>query len=185
MPSRRYASAIVLRPLYKRFPEHRAKFQYAGLALSVLGILLSGFVTAPWQLLITSGLLYAIGAGSVYLPAVVLVFEWFAQKRGLAAAIVYSGTGVGGALIPIIIRSLLNRFSYKAACTSLALGYGLLGAISIHFIRERTPVQRNFRDFSQRDGSRRQPAYSFLRKRSFYAFTVCCEHVLIQMLENI
>jgi hypothetical protein len=73
-----------------------------------------------------------------YLPAATLLFQWFQEKRGLAAGIVFSGTGrlsimhlnttllaylghkgVGGATWPFIMQSLLNHFGYQAALISL------------------------------------------------------------------
>ena len=38
---------------------------------------------------------------------------------GFAAGIMYSGTGIGGAIFPFLMQGLLNRFSYKAAVISL------------------------------------------------------------------
>lgn len=70
-----YMSAAVLGPLFQRFPSHRRTLQYAGLLVSVAGVVGSAFVTAPWQLVVTAGVLYPIGGGLYYLPAAILLFE--------------------------------------------------------------------------------------------------------------
>lgn len=54
-----------------------------------------------------------------YIPAAILLFEWFAAKRGLASGVMYSGTGLGGATFPFIMQALLDRFSYRDAMLSL------------------------------------------------------------------
>lgn len=60
-----YISAIVISPACTRYPEHRALAQYLGLALSVVGIAGSAFVNKPWQLLVTIGFAYPLGASMV------------------------------------------------------------------------------------------------------------------------
>lgn len=72
-----------------RYPEYRSAIQHVGCLLSALGILLSGFATRPWHLVVTSGFLYPVGGAMVYLPAATLLFEWFQQKRGFANGIMY------------------------------------------------------------------------------------------------
>lgn len=58
-----YMSAAVLGPLFVKYAEYRARLQYFGLLLSVTGVITSAFVTAPWHLVITAGVLYPIGGG--------------------------------------------------------------------------------------------------------------------------
>lgn len=105
----RYITAILITPSVTRYPEYRAAIQYSGCLLSAVGILASGFVTQPWHLVVTSGLLYPVGGAMVYLPAATLLFEWFQQKRGLANGIMYSGAGKA------IYSSGLPRFASPLA----------------------------------------------------------------------
>jgi hypothetical protein len=79
-----YVAAPVVGPLYARYPEHRAKIQYAGLLLSVAGLFGTAFVTKPWHLLITAGFMYSIGACTYYFPAATLLFTWWQRRRGMA-----------------------------------------------------------------------------------------------------
>lgn len=141
--------------------------QYIGQAISTLGILLSGFATQPWHLIPTAGIMYPIGASAVYLPATTLLFEWFARKRGLANGLMYSGTGLGGAILPLVIQALLAKYSYKAAVVSLALGCGLLAFVSIYFIKERVPIPRYSRTAVRR---RNKIPLNFIRSAAFWAF---------------
>lgn len=68
-------SAAVLGPLFQRFARHRRALQFAGLALSVAGVIGSAFAARPWHLVVTAGILYPIGGGLYYLPAATLLFE--------------------------------------------------------------------------------------------------------------
>ncbi|KAL7004056.1 hypothetical protein EMMF5_006385 [Cystobasidiomycetes sp. EMM_F5] len=162
-----YIAAIAIGPFYTRYPEYRAEMQYIGQAISTLGILLSGFATQPWHLIPTAGIMYPIGASAVYLPATTLLFEWFARKRGLANGLMYSGTGLGGAILPLVIQALLAKYSYKAAVVSLALGCGLLAFVSIYFIKERVPIPRYSRTAVRR---RNKIPLNFIRSAAFWAF---------------
>lgn len=80
----------------------------------------------------------------------------------------YSGTGFGGAVFPYIMYALLTNFSYKTAVLSLAIGYGILGGIALHFIRERIPVPKR-----REQAPKYHVPTSFLRKQHFYAFCGC------------
>lgn len=53
------------------------------------------------------------------MPAAILLFEWFQQRRGMASGIMYAGTGAGGTVFPFIVQALLRAFGYKAAMISL------------------------------------------------------------------
>jgi hypothetical protein len=85
----RYVSAILITPIYTRYPRSQKPIMHTGCILSAAGILLSGFATKPWHLIVTSGFMYPVGGAMVYLPSATLLFEWFQQKRGLANGIMY------------------------------------------------------------------------------------------------
>ena len=90
-----YLGAAIIGPLLARYPQHRAAMQYLGLALSVSGIIAAAFATKPWHLVLFAGIMYPIGACTYYMPAATLLFTWWQRRRGFAAGIMYSGTGVG------------------------------------------------------------------------------------------
>lgn len=77
-----YITAVLIGPVFTRWPQHRAKIQYAGLMLSASGIVASAFATKPRHLVITAGLMYPLGGCTYYLPAATLLFTWWQQKRG-------------------------------------------------------------------------------------------------------
>lgn len=77
---------------------------------------------------------------ALYLPCATLLFEWFYLRRGLASGIMYSGTGVGGAIFPFLVSGLLSRFGYKAMMVSLGIGFALINGTALIFIKRRVPL---------------------------------------------
>jgi hypothetical protein len=135
-----------------------------GRLISTIGVIASGFVTEvsdpaaigrdypaesgacahdpqPWHLVITFGLLYPFAAAT-YLPCATILFEWFSARRGLAAGIMYAGTGVGGTIFPFLISGLVGRFGYKPAMVSLGIAYGVLLTVALIPIKRRIPIVR-------------------------------------------
>lgn len=49
-----------------------------------------------WLLILLQGVCFGIGGGTLYWPVMVLVSEWFVQRRGLAGGIIFAGSGIGG-----------------------------------------------------------------------------------------
>ncbi|CAK5074770.1 unnamed protein product [Meloidogyne enterolobii] len=61
-----------------------------------------------------------IGFGFIYLPAIVIVSQYFEAKRALATGIAVSGSGVGTFLIPLLSKYLIESFGWKIAIYCLA-----------------------------------------------------------------
>lgn len=79
---------------------------------------------------------------ATYLPCSTLLFEWFYVRRGLASGVLFAGTGLGGAIFPILVSSMLSRFGYRATMISLGLGFLILGGISLVPVKRRIPYTR-------------------------------------------
>ena len=70
-----------------------------GTGIMTLALLLASFNNRIWQLYITQGIMYGIGASLVYYPAVGAPSRWFETRRGLALGLAMSGVGVGGMIL--------------------------------------------------------------------------------------
>lgn len=125
--------------LFQAFPHYSRQFQIIGLTVSTAALIGSAFVTQASHLVITFGVLYPF-AGALYLPCATLLYEWFHQKRGLANGILFSGTGVGGTVLPIVISALLNGVGYKATMLALGIAFGVSNLVAMVFIKRRVPL---------------------------------------------
>ena len=152
-----------------------------------IALVASAFVTKPWHLILTIGILYPFGGGesclhlaartplmsAAYMPAAILLFEWFHAKRGLASGIMYAGTGAGGAIFPLIVSALLKGVGYKATMIGLGVGSLIIGNTCIFFIKRRIPLPSARTDGTPAHGlaerRHKKVDWSFMKRRTFFA----------------
>jgi len=86
-----------------------------GAGLLGLGLVLSSHVQQVWQLYVTFGLLVGAGVSTFYVPLTVLAIKWFEGRRGMAAAVVSAGNGLGILVLAPLTRWLINEFDWRVA----------------------------------------------------------------------
>ena len=86
-----------------------------GGALLGLGLVLSSQVSEAWQLYVTFGVLVGAGVSAFYVPLTVLAIRWFDDRRGMAAAIVSAGNGLGIMALSPLSRWLINELDWRSA----------------------------------------------------------------------
>ena len=84
-----------------------------------------------WQLILLQGVGVGIGGGIVYMPVVKLLPEWFSERRGLASGIIFSGTGVGGFVFPLVLNALLNKVGLRWTLRIWAISTTLFSAVAM------------------------------------------------------
>ncbi|KAG9082244.1 hypothetical protein FS749_007009 [Ceratobasidium sp. UAMH 11750] len=134
-----YLTSVVIMPMLSRYPHQRRNLMRFGVLLCCVSLLGAAFATQVWHLILTQGVLYSIGATILYFPVQVYLFEWFDKRRGLANGIIFSGTGLGGVVLPFIVETLLNRYGLKITFISLAIGYAVLLSSVLPFVKGRLP----------------------------------------------
>ena len=77
---------------------------------SVVG---ASFAEDVAHLMITQGVLYGIGGAVMYAPFVICLGEWFEKRKGLAFGLLWAGTGISGACVPLIMEFGLNAFGFR------------------------------------------------------------------------
>jgi MFS family permease len=75
------------------------------------------------------------------LPCVVLVSNWFVDRRGTALGILLTGTSVGGVVIPPMATPLIERFGWRPAMMLLSLIIWLILAPAIFFFVRSRPAE--------------------------------------------
>uniref|UniRef100_A0A915MCA6 Major facilitator superfamily (MFS) profile domain-containing protein n=1 Tax=Meloidogyne javanica TaxID=6303 RepID=A0A915MCA6_MELJA len=79
-----------------------------GAIIASLSFILSTFSPNIFVYYFVYGILGGIGFGFIYLPAIVIVSQYFEAKRALATGIAVSGSGVGTFLIPLLSKYLIE-----------------------------------------------------------------------------
>ncbi|KAI8319687.1 MFS general substrate transporter [Martensiomyces pterosporus] len=115
-----------------------------------LAFILASFSTQVWQLVLTQGVMYGAAASFPYILGVTVPMQWVKKRRGLALAIVYMGSGLGGMWISVLTRACIDSVGRQwsnriLGCIMVALGVGLSP-----LIMSRCPAKRPERilDFS-------------------------------------
>ena len=138
--------------LLQRFPLRRRHCAVVGLFTMIIGLVASSFATRVSHLILTQGVLYAIGGSMLCTPTIIFLDEWFIGRKGLAFGVMWAGTG----------NHPLIRIKLKTSSDYLRLQWGLhtlldeLGSQQVlfqyhatrmvhHPLSSRRPVRYTFR----------------------------------------
>ena len=97
----------------QRWPTRRLLITVIGLAFILIGLVSASFARHANDLVITQGAIYGFGGALLYQPFVFYLDEWFIARKGLAFGILWAGTGVGGAVIPLIMNWCLDTYGFR------------------------------------------------------------------------
>ncbi|HKP06740.1 MAG TPA: MFS transporter, partial [Microbacterium sp.] len=108
------------------------------LMLIAAGAALTVFVTAPWMLLLTWGLLIGLGTGSMALVFAATVTDtWFAKRRGLVSGVLTAGSATGQLIFLPIIAVAAEDFGWRVASLIIASGALLVVPLVLALLRDR------------------------------------------------
>ncbi|KAI1756905.1 major facilitator superfamily transporter [Xylaria castorea] len=127
-----------------------------GIFLIGLAQILAGFaVKSVPGLFVTNGVLLGLGYGLTFIVTSSTPAQYFSKKRGLANGIVFSGGGLGGAVLSLALDPLIRKAGPAWAFRFLGLSTLATGLPAAWFLKERTTVRRGgfvewrlFKDFS-------------------------------------
>ena len=91
------------------------------------GTFLSIFMTTPWQLFLTWGLMVGIGsgAGAVGMAAAV-ANRWFARRTGLAMGLLTAANAAGQLIFLPLIAWLASRYGWQAVAIAVTVAVGVM-----------------------------------------------------------
>jgi OFA family oxalate/formate antiporter-like MFS transporter len=101
------------------------------------GIILSSFVSTPYAMVLTFGIIAGLGMGFAYASATPSAIKWFeAKKKGLIAGIVVAGIGLSSVYMAPLTNYLLKNYSTQNT-------FLILGIIAIIFLTIFASIIRN------------------------------------------
>ncbi|KAI7875613.1 MFS general substrate transporter [Lichtheimia hyalospora FSU 10163] len=81
--------------------------------MCVLGLMLASITNEVYQLYLTQGVIFGLGASLLWYPCMRRPMEWFKKKRGLAVGITLSGIGIGGLILSNIASAAIASVGYQ------------------------------------------------------------------------
>jgi len=119
------------------------KFPLKNLMLFGCGLLSGGLIlhatTHSEFAVYAARIMMGVSLGFVgVLPTVVLVSNWFVERRGTALGILLTGTSIGGTVIPPIATPLIESFGWRTAMVALsAVTWAVLAPAIVFLVRSR------------------------------------------------
>ncbi|KDN64501.1 putative major facilitator superfamily transporter [Colletotrichum sublineola] len=137
-----YLSGPLVIGLLRLFPRESRHAPILGLIVMCVALAASSFSRTVTHLIVTQGVFYAIGGAIAYCPCILYIDQWFVRRKGFAYGIMWSGTGLAGVVLPLLMEYLLGHMGFR---TTLRLWSGLLFALTAplaFFIKPRLPVSQ-------------------------------------------
>src|ERR1700761_6433881 len=145
-----YLSSPFVFAALKKWPKFRRPSVIVGLFIMCIALAGSSFSQSIAHLILSQGILYAIGGSLAYCPTIIFVDEWFIKKKGFAYGVMWAGTGVAGVFLPLVIQWLLSAYGFRTALRVWSLSLFILTAPLLYFVKPRLPVSQAAHDRRQR-----------------------------------
>lgn len=125
--------------LNRMFPGWARYSPLIGLFIVCAALFISAYARNVTELIITQGVFYGIGGAIAYMPCIMYIDEWFVKRKGLAYGIMWSGTGLAGVVLPLILEKLLEVYGYKTTMIIWAVVLFAITAPLAWYIKPRVP----------------------------------------------
>lgn len=140
---------LLARGVFAAYPKSIKPVSTVCVFISALSLVIASFMTKIGYFLLFQGIIYGLSSGVTFTPVIMWLSQWFDKRRGLATGIIYSGSGLGGVLFPIVITRLLDSIGFAWTLRVMALLSFILGAAASMALKPRLPlVNPAFSSFS-------------------------------------
>ena len=79
------------------------------------GLMMASISSKFWHLILAQGVCCGLGAGSLFVPSVAILPQYFRQKRGLANGLAATGSSIGAVVYPIMFHKLQQQVGFPWA----------------------------------------------------------------------
>jgi MFS family permease len=137
-----YMDITIWFAVLKYFPGFRKWATPLGLTIVCLALGLGSFSTSVPHLIVTQGIIYAIGGGLAWTPILFYIEEWWVRRRGFAYGATMAGLGLSGAILPVILEWLLHSYGFRTTLRVCALSFVVLNFPIVFFFKPRLPLSQ-------------------------------------------
>lgn len=134
-----YLDLPIVFALLQRWPRYQRLAAAGGLTVMCLALAVSSFSSTSTHLIVTQGVIYAVGGSFAYSPCILFMDQWFVKKKGLAYGIMWAGTGLAGIVLPLVMQWLLQSYGFRTTLRVWAICLFVLAAPLLYFIKPRVP----------------------------------------------
>lgn len=134
-----YLASPVCLFMLRQWPRHRRKSIMIGFLITAVALVAASFATRVWQLVLTQGFLYAVGACMMSYPTMLFLDEWFTHRKGLAFGLAWASTGCSGVAFPLLISWSLTHFSFRITLRAWVVASMLVLGPVLRFMKPRVP----------------------------------------------
>ncbi|PVU96140.1 hypothetical protein BB559_002503 [Furculomyces boomerangus] len=113
------------------------KTTWLGGVICVAGMVLASFGNNAWQLAITQGFIFGLGAALPFLCSIIMVSIWFDKYRGIGIGTVNAGAGLGGMAASPIVQLIIDKLGFRWSLRIVAIFSFTTVFISGFFIKPR------------------------------------------------
>ncbi|KAF1976166.1 MFS general substrate transporter [Bimuria novae-zelandiae CBS 107.79] len=138
-----YMWIIPMFVLLKWYPRLRVWATPVGLTIMCLSLGLGSLATSITHLVVSQGIMYAIGGGLAWTPILFYIEEWWVTRRGFAYGAVMAGLGLSGAILPIVLQWLLEKYGFRTTLRVCALSFVALNVPVLFVFKPRLPLSQS------------------------------------------
>ncbi|KYK57009.1 MFS monocarboxylate transporter [Drechmeria coniospora] len=134
-----YLDIPLVMGLQRLYPRLARWSPVIGLLVMCTSLAASSFAQTTTHLIASQGVLYALGGSISYCPCILFMDQWFVKRKGLAYGIMWSGTGLAGFALPLLLEYFLGHWGFRTTLRIWALSLLLLTMPLAYFIKPRLP----------------------------------------------
>jgi MFS family permease len=149
------------------------RFLLIGCFLNAGCLVLFSFCNSLWSFYCVAAVMGLSSTAATNIIAVIIINLWIPENNGTCMGIVMAGTGLGGAIMSIILPDFLNAFGWRSGYLLLAIIWCVLSLLAIILTGDRpnheyesTPQETDSSDISKHDMNFAQVIHS----PAFYLF---------------
>ena len=93
----------------------------SGALVLALGYAVASQATSLWQFILAQGLLVGVASSATFAPVIADTSLWFTRRRGIAVAIIASGSYVAGTVWPPVVQHFIESDGWRRTYLGIAV----------------------------------------------------------------